>query len=154
MNYKKDKIVYNQYYLVDPNNPNTNYRYTNNNSNTFLDQGNLDQGNLDQFTMFLFTIMYFVCFCCAFKSIYIKCDNYITNRRNRIKTPRLNYIKMDDEDSLDNCVICLENIDSKSVKLKCNHIFHKKCIKKWIEETRNTDNNFDMNCPLCKTDIV
>ena len=71
-----------------------------------------------------------------------------------VLTPRLDYVLFDDKNNIDNCAICLEEINTKCVKLKCNHVFHKNCIKKWIDETRKTGNNFDMNCPLCKTNIV
>jgi hypothetical protein len=30
---------------------------------------------------------------------------------------------------------------------KCNHVFHKKCLKKWTT-------NFNTNCPLCRAQIV
>ena len=42
------------------------------------------------------------------------------------------------------CIICLENMTSSIKKTKCNHRFHKKCIKNWTNE-KNT-------CPLCRTD--
>lgn len=44
-----------------------------------------------------------------------------------------------------NCAICLENKKS-NIKLKCNHIFCKGCIKKWLTEKSNT-------CPNCRTEI-
>ena len=53
------------------------------------------------------------------------------------------------------CCICLEekNISHnennenkiKLIKLSCNHIFHEKCIKKWIQK--------DSTCPLCRFDL-
>lgn len=44
-----------------------------------------------------------------------------------------------------NCAICLEN-KKLNIKLKCNHIFCKGCIKKWLTEKSNT-------CPNCRTEI-
>ncbi len=44
-----------------------------------------------------------------------------------------------------NCVICMEN-KKMNIKLKCNHIFCKGCIKKWLTEKSNT-------CPNCRTEI-
>jgi len=42
------------------------------------------------------------------------------------------------------CLISLENyVDVPISKLKCNHIFHKKCIKEWYKNNRN--------CPICRT---
>jgi len=48
-------------------------------------------------------------------------------------------------DNLTNCAICMENKRS-NVKLKCEHIFCKGCIKKWLTEKSNT-------CPNCRTEI-
>ena len=44
-----------------------------------------------------------------------------------------------------NCVICMEN-KKMNIKLKCNHIFCKGCIKKWLTEKSNT-------CPNCRMEI-
>tara|TARA_R110002072_G_scaffold7227_8_gene39581 strand:+ start:1089 stop:1481 length:393 start_codon:yes stop_codon:yes gene_type:complete len=44
-----------------------------------------------------------------------------------------------------NCAICMEN-KKLNIKLKCNHIFCKGCIKKWLTEKSNT-------CPNCRTEI-
>lgn len=53
------------------------------------------------------------------------------------------------------CCICLEEKNFshnennenkiKLIKLSCNHIFHEKCIKKWIQK--------DSTCPLCRFDL-
>jgi hypothetical protein len=47
----------------------------------------------------------------------------------------------------DKCIICLETLEISEVcKMKnCIHIFHKKCIKKWL--------NIKHNCPTCRTSI-
>lgn len=44
-----------------------------------------------------------------------------------------------------NCAICMEN-KKLNIKLKCNHIFCKSCIKKWLTEKSNT-------CPNCRIEI-
>ena len=47
------------------------------------------------------------------------------------------------------CAICLENfkgIDMIKSFYKCNHIFHKKCLKDWLKRS-NT-------CPLCNHDLT
>lgn len=41
-----------------------------------------------------------------------------------------------------NCAICMDN-KKMNIKLKCNHIFCKQCIKKWLTEKSNT-------CPNCR----
>ena len=45
----------------------------------------------------------------------------------------------------DSCTICLNDYYDKEkiLKLKCNHIFHEKCIKTWFEKKSN--------CPNCIT---
>ena len=52
--------------------------------------------------------------------------------------------------SLETCSICLDDMDADVIKLKCNHNFHDKCIKKWILTDYQLNNN---KCPLCK-DII
>jgi hypothetical protein len=45
------------------------------------------------------------------------------------------------------CIICIEDINAneKIIKLSCDHYYHKKCIERWCETTRN--------CPVCRTPI-
>ena len=42
------------------------------------------------------------------------------------------------------CPICLEPYESGKYKrvLPCNHVFHKKCIDKWLKKK--------MECPVCR----
>ena len=47
--------------------------------------------------------------------------------------------------NITNCAICLEN-KKLNIKLKCDHVFCKSCIKKWLTEKSNT-------CPNCRTEI-
>ena len=53
----------------------------------------------------------------------------------------------------DNCSICLENYlkNDKIIKLDCDHIFHKKCLKKWFKIL--IDKSEDLNCPLCRNNL-
>ena len=37
------------------------------------------------------------------------------------------------------------------IKLDCNHIYHKKCFKKFIKY--NKSKKLDINCPLCRKEI-
>jgi hypothetical protein len=55
------------------------------------------------------------------------------------KINNLNYINQSLE-----CNICLDN--NNIIKLDCNHIFHKECIIKWINQDINTSNK----CPTCR----
>ena len=58
-------------------------------------------------------------------------------------------IKEDNE----KCVICYDNFeDNESVKMtSCFHIFHFKCIKKWIERKQELSEKPD--CPICRRDL-
>ena len=54
------------------------------------------------------------------------------------------------ENDLDICTICFENIQGKEHKVrlkKCNHIFHKKCLNKYLKETL-----LKFKCPNCNKD--
>lgn len=46
------------------------------------------------------------------------------------------------------CLICIENFneDDDIIKIPCNHIFHKNCIKSWVCEESN-------KCPICRIEI-
>jgi len=50
-------------------------------------------------------------------------------------------------DSEEECSICIEGYtpNNNPVKTKCNHYYHRSCLKTWIKE-HNT-------CPLCRTRI-
>ncbi|CAD8046456.1 unnamed protein product [Paramecium primaurelia] len=43
------------------------------------------------------------------------------------------------------CIICLQKISNKYVKLQCDHYFHKECIDNWIKQKQI--------CPLCRSSI-
>jgi len=49
------------------------------------------------------------------------------------------------------CVICLESISKNQceedsvVKLKCDHFFHRECIKEWLCKA-------NVHCPVCRSD--
>jgi hypothetical protein len=52
--------------------------------------------------------------------------------------------------SIDNnieCNICIEHIiDEDKYITKCNHIFHKECINKWLQ--------LNNKCPYCRTELT
>jgi E3 ubiquitin-protein ligase RNF13 len=54
-----------------------------------------------------------------------------------------------DDEQLDSCVICVEDFEvGKKVKeLPCQHIFHPRCINKWLSDHSTV-------CPLCKKDFT
>ena len=46
---------------------------------------------------------------------------------------------------LDLCVICMMPLYDKTIT-SCNHIFHKRCLQKWLKIKKN--------CPVCRTPIT
>jgi hypothetical protein len=56
-------------------------------------------------------------------------------------------LKKHDKIENQKCVICYDDLcNCKNVKLNCEHIFHKKCIEKWVDTKGD-------NCPLCRTSL-
>jgi len=46
--------------------------------------------------------------------------------------------------SLGECPICMESMTSRTSRtIKCNHMFHKKCLEKWKNQNKLT-------CPVCR----
>ena len=48
---------------------------------------------------------------------------------------------------IEECPICLEDysFNNKICYLPCFHVFHSKCIKNWLNKSKN--------CPLCNTEV-
>jgi hypothetical protein len=46
------------------------------------------------------------------------------------------------------CSICLENLkkNEKCIEFECKHIYHKNCIKEWLQNHKN--------CPNCRKIII
>ena len=66
------------------------------------------------------------------------------NTQYKILNKKLIYDSCKPEPNMD-CSICLDPLDKNVVKLdNCNHMFHKKCIKKLISV------NPHAKCPLCR----
>jgi hypothetical protein len=67
------------------------------------------------------------------------------------KSIRLYKVTKEDIDRYSNeCVICLEDMCIKSnylQKLKCNHVFHKDCISKYVGYNINLE---ELRCPTCR----
>ncbi|VVU95247.1 Ring finger domain [seawater metagenome] len=56
------------------------------------------------------------------------------------------------------CSICLDKIiseeDNEIIVLKCNHVFHKKCLSNWLRIENSLDDESDLNvCPLCRNEV-
>jgi hypothetical protein len=49
------------------------------------------------------------------------------------------------------CLFCLTNMNQSEVyKTKCNHIFHKECMDKWLSQSKNNT----VNCILCRQSLI
>ena len=58
-------------------------------------------------------------------------------------------IKSDDILLKTSCLICMEDYkenEYKRILPKCNHIYHKKCIDKWLKK--------NATCPVCRTKLL
>lgn len=42
------------------------------------------------------------------------------------------------------CGVCLAALKKTAIRLPCAHVFHQKCISKWLTECKNS-------CPICAT---
>ena len=67
---------------------------------------------------------------------------------SKINCNDLNPVLVKKEDIFtDLCSICLDDYKEGEtiIKLNCNHIYHKKCLEKWLLKNKT--------CPCCKTEI-
>lgn len=72
---------------------------------------------------------------------YVKEDQTpLLNTMGNCALTNINLEFLDDE-----CSICLSDDLNNLVKTRCGHIFHRDCIKKWL------DHKFE--CALCRTDL-
>jgi hypothetical protein len=72
--------------------------------------------------------------------------NYFKNCKEiNEKVTKSEKIKKNDVLLTENCLICIENYTQGQFKRclpKCKHIFHKKCIDKWLKK--------NASCPVCR----
>lgn len=65
------------------------------------------------------------------------------------KSEKLNEQKLKklQEEGHEECIFCYEEyaVKDKIIKLHCNHVYHKKCLKKWFQES--------IKCPLCNLPV-
>jgi len=63
------------------------------------------------------------------------------------------YLKINKNDTSLTCPICLEIFKEGLYKrvLLCSHVFHKKCIDKWIKNCNNCVER--PSCPICRGSI-
>lgn len=66
------------------------------------------------------------------------------NTLTKTKVDKDNLIEYEGKD----CNICMDTykVDDTIIKLGCNHLFHKNCIKEWLCKEKIT-------CPVCRKDV-
>lgn len=80
---------------------------------------------------------------------YILISSMLLHRKQQQQDIKLdNILVIDNNIKLtdNNCVICCDELKTCIVKLKCNHFYHKDCIKTWIK--------IKALCPLCNDKIL
>ena len=65
---------------------------------------------------------------------------------NKNKSDEYNTFNLE-ENKCSECLICMEKFNKEDIvtQIKCNHIFHKPCIKPWLCEQSN-------KCPICRVE--
>ena len=51
----------------------------------------------------------------------------------------------EEKNNVECCVICLMEEKENLVKLSCQHVFHKECIRRWLLNSNN--------CPVCRINL-
>ncbi len=78
-------------------------------------------------------------------SLLVGLDYPMDLEEEKNKLTEVEFKNLETCSDITNCAICMEN-KKLNIKLKCNHVFCKGCIKKWLTEKSNT-------CPNCRTEI-
>ena len=131
--------------------------------------GTEDDGNnillyyfLGWFILFIVIIILYYLYLCVIllyeyikNNLFLKFKNYknYINFKNKIFPISKCNLKHKSKiiNNIGECLICLDNNNKTSIKIKCNHIFHNKCIEKW--ENVSIKNNNIVSCPICRTEI-
>ena len=82
------------------------------------------------------------CGCCY----HFTCYTLIQNMNDCINEDCIKK-KVVEEDCEEECAICLEKLNGRKTKTKCNHIFHTECLKEWNQMGEYND------CPICRTKL-
>ena len=107
------------------------------------EQNNTNINNEDPAFLFIgASTLFCFYFCSIFFDIIIKKYKNYKIKKNLLLPINIEDIKENE------CSICLEeyNRDKDIIKLKCNHEYHKECIKMWL--------NINKICPQCRGDII
>ena len=88
-------------------------------------------------------------------------ETFEAQKKKRLDLSKLDEKKVTQEEVLsqERCAICLIDFDdpdreqstddhSRISKLKCSHILHYECIKKWLEDSDRNE------CPVCRGQAI
>lgn len=53
---------------------------------------------------------------------------------------------------MDECCICLEELDTELTVLPCNHKLHIHCLETLVKTNQHQNNNNRFTCPLCRSE--
>ena len=76
-----------------------------------------------------------------------RCKSKKNNNFNFLEESKINDEKLIKNENVKKCTICLGDykLGDKISYLPCFHLYHSKCIKKWLK--------YSKNCPLCKKEV-
>lgn len=98
----------------------------------------------------IYTMLGIMLFISCYPPIHIMTKQFYKDCKDKCKLYKLNIRRLNSTDDLllDECSICLEKYDKKDkiIDLECNHVFHKECIKLWL--------NKNNSCPQCRDNII
>jgi len=89
--------------------------------------------------------------CCCYKERYFQPEQI--EPELRVQLNPFNKISFHNEELCfhkeGECIICLEDYDILPLRvLNCFHVFHKKCIDKWLMTSQK------LKCPICSYSIL
>lgn len=78
--------------------------------------------------------------------IDLLCEKFLLQKIKSSKSEKTHYNRISSNDQEITCSICLDLFKEGLYKrtLTCGHVFHKKCIDKWITK------DFQKTCPICR----
>jgi hypothetical protein len=129
--------------------PESNIPNNNLKNNTYSDYLEDEAKFLD---VIFYLLLFFLLVQC-FMKLYLYLKSYNTRTQLQITLNdnyNFNRIILKDEFDNDTCSICLDELYSNEnqdeiIQIKCNHMFHKKCLDEWILQKKI--------CPLCKVEL-
>ena len=109
-----------------------------------------DKSCCDYSSCTIYTMLTCMLFISCYRPIHYMLTNCYNEYKDNFIIYKLNIRRLNSTDDLllDECSICLEKYKKKDqiIDLECNHVFHKECIKLWL--------NKNNSCPQCRENII